>query len=136
VGAVHHNALRQYRRNRIATAGPGQLIVMVYDGIISCLANAAQALEAGNGEKADIPLAHDQLVKAQRLLEELQLSLDSSVEELGPMLEELYAVLMRDLMAANINKDVEAINMLREQFSELRASWAQVIVDAGSGGQP
>ena len=128
---VRERALRQYRRNQIETAKPGQLLLMVYYGILSCLGSASRALTPPEGEQKDMEAASKHLLKAQRLLEELQLSVDDSAEELGPMLEQLYEVLMAQLRQANVNKDVELIVAIGEQFAGLRDAWAQVVEVAG-----
>jgi flagellar protein FliS len=121
-------ALHKYRQNQISTATPGKLVLMVYDGILSCLANARKELT----DDGSMDVVHNELVKAQRLLQELQLGVDASVEEIGPTLESLYDALMEELVQANLQKDVESLDELAEQFAELREAWGQVVVDAAS----
>ena len=78
-----------YRVQDVSTAGPGQLVVLLYDGALDAIAKAERALvqsEAGDDGRDRYTTAHDQLSRAQAILTELQLSLDHDLggEIAGP----------------------------------------------------
>jgi len=136
---TREHAVRSYRQHQIETAGPERLLLMLYDGLIACLQNARQALvpEEQRGQQApDLAAAHNHLVKAQRLVQELRLSVDPSVDGMGPMLLELYDLLQAQLVRANINKDAELVAELIGEVSQLRDTWAEVFRRTAAAGSP
>jgi len=56
---------------QIETASPARLLVMLYDGALRRLSDAAESMKAG-----DFVAGHDSLVKVQDILLELMVSLD------------------------------------------------------------
>ena len=60
-----------YNRNKIMTASPGELTLMLYEGAIKFCNIAISAIEQGEIQKA-----HDNIVKVERIIEEFRATLN------------------------------------------------------------
>ena len=69
--AMQNNAYAQYNKNKIMTASPQELTLMLYDGAIK-FCNIAMA----GIEEDDIQKAHNNIMKVQAIIEEFQMTLD------------------------------------------------------------
>ena len=67
------NAYNQYNNSKILTASPAELVLMLYDGAIKFCNIAIAAIEA-----KDVPKAHTNIVKAQKIIEHLRVTLNMS----------------------------------------------------------
>ena len=115
-------AISAYRRQRVETASPGQLIVMLYDGCIRHCKAAREALAAADRERA---VRH--LLKAQDIVTELMSSLNVEVGgDLALRLLSLYEYMHRRLVHANVHKDADAVREVEGLLAGLRDAWAQV----------
>mgnify|MGYP001787607537 CR=1 FL=1 len=63
--------LAVYQAQAVGTAGPAQLVLMLYDGALAAIARAERTLE-----QQDIAASHDELMRSQEIIAELALSLD------------------------------------------------------------
>jgi flagellar secretion chaperone FliS len=114
----------QYRTAATDTAGPAQLVLMLYDGVLVRLEIAAEAIEAGRPEAA-----HIALIKAQAIVDELNVTLD--VEQGGKLadnLRELYLYCSGRLIDANLAKDPAIIAEVGTHLTGLRDAWNQACV--------
>jgi flagellar secretion chaperone FliS len=111
-----------YRQQSILTATPGQLVVMLYDGCLRFLHQAAHAMREGNvGE------SNARLQRAEAIIDELRSTLD--MEKGGVVasrLQGIYVFSSRQLIEARIARDPEMIGKVSELLSELRDAWAQI----------
>lgn len=112
---------RAYRQSAILTATPGQLVVMLYDGLHRFLHQAAVAM--GDGE---IELAHNKLRRAEDILAHLLETLDHSQGEIAGRLEAIYRFCQRHLNEARFERDPARIEQVAELLGRLRGTWAQV----------
>jgi flagellar secretion chaperone FliS len=118
------NRLNAYRETKIKTASQGKLILMLYDGAIGSLKEAAEHLEK-NDKKLDV--VNNQIVKAQDMITELMVSLDfDRGGEIAKGLFSLYMYFNRQLMDANLRKDPSVLREVQNHMSELRDAWAQI----------
>ena len=111
-----------YKQQSILTAPRGQLVVMLYDGCVRFLAQAAQAMSAGQ-----IGEAGERLSRAEAIVDELLSTLD--LEQGGVIasrLQGIYVWTTQTLIRARFEQDAAAIETVAELFGELRESWAQV----------
>jgi len=116
--------LNAYRETKIKTASQGKLILMLYDGAIGSLKEAAEHLEK-NDKKLDV--VNNQIVKAQDMITELMVSLDfDRGGEIAKGLFSLYMYFNRQLMDANLRKDPSVLREVQNHMSELRDAWAQI----------
>ncbi|PIE17278.1 MAG: flagellar export chaperone FliS [Proteobacteria bacterium] len=111
-----------YKKMHITTAAPGDLVVMLYDGLVRFTRTAQRALNAQL--YTDAGQAID---KALAIIGHLQESLDDSASpELTRTLDTTYAAWSTNLVRANIRKDTEALGKLAEQMAGLRDAWREV----------
>lgn len=118
------NRLNAYKETKIKTASQGKLILMLYDGAIGAMKEAAELLE-GKAKKLDV--VSNNIVKAQDMITELMVSLDfDRGGEIAKGLFSLYMYFNRRLMDANFKKDPSVLREVLNHMSELRDAWAQI----------
>ena len=114
----------QYQQAAANTAGPAQLVLMLYDGALVRLEVARDAIE--EGRKA---AAHEALVRVQAIVDELAMSLDMNRGgEVARNLAELYDYCSRQLIDANIHKDAGLVADVEAVIHQLRDAWDQGVV--------
>ena len=92
----------QYQQAAANTAGPAQLVLMLYDGA---------------------------LVRVQAIVDELAMSLDMNRGgEVARNLAELYDYCSRQLIDANIHKDAGLVADVEAVIHQLRDAWDQGVV--------
>lgn len=116
-----HADHRQYTQRSVLTATPGQLVVMLYDGMIRFLSQGRVALEKG-----DVGEAANRLGRAQAIVTELRCTLDMSRGPIAHNLAAIYDWAADEITAARIGREPERLTRLVAQMTELRASWAQI----------
>ncbi len=124
VSTAPHTAA--YRQQSVLTATPGQLVVMLYDGCLRFLHQAAHAMR-----EQDVATAGNRLQRAEAILDELLMTLD--LEKGGVIasrLQGIYVFCQRRLMEARLERDAERIEQVSELLAELRESWSQVAAAA------
>lgn len=115
------NAAAVYKDNRILTASPAELTLMLYEGAIKFCNIAIISLEKNNLEKANV-----NIIKAQRIITELRSTLDfkySSAEQF----EVVYDYVYRRLVEGNIKKDKDIIEEALGYIREMRDTWKDVM---------
>ena len=108
----------RYVQDAVSTVTPAKLVTMLYDALARDLLLAQQALTG-----RDLPGAHARLVHAQEIILELQAGLDVSAWDGGPALMSLYSFLYRELIDANVRKDVTKVVAVAETVEPLRQAW-------------
>lgn len=111
-------ARNTYARSSIDTASPDRLLVMLYDRLVRDLTNAEKAISERALARANAELQH-----AQQIVLELRTSLDVDAWSGGPDLEQLYTYVHGELVAANVEKDVERVSTCRAIIEPLRDAW-------------
>jgi flagellar protein FliS len=95
------NGHERYLETAVETASPARLIVMLYDGAIRFINEAAYAMQ-----QRDYETQNTKLQRAQRILAELISSLDfDKGGEIAENLFRLYTYMYNQLVEANINDD-------------------------------
>ena len=115
------NPYKQYSQNKVLTATPGELTLMLYDGIIKFAKRAKVAIEQKN-----IKEANENLVRAQNIVRELMLSLKTNYE-VGMQLHRLYDFMLNHLIDANIRKDTKYVDEVIELAQDLHDTWKEAI---------
>ena len=116
-----------YVTDSIATAGPAQLVLALYDGALGAIERARTLLVLGahDGRK-DVEAIHAQLVKAQRIVTELKVTLDHERGgDIAVNLDGLYAFCHRTLVDANLSKDPSRLTPASDVLRSLRDTWAE-----------
>lgn len=110
---------QQYQQAAASTAGPAQLVLMLYDGALLRLESAEAAITAGR-----IGDAHEPIMRAQAIVDELNVTLDTARGgEVAANLRELYLYCSQRLVDANVAKDARMIAEVRRHLTGLRDSW-------------
>ncbi|MDT4989481.1 MAG: flagellar secretion chaperone FliS [Micromonosporaceae bacterium] len=116
-------ALRaRYLAEAVATASPGQLLVMLYDRLVVDLVHAEQAMAAGDREASSERLLH-----AQDIVVELTTTLDLAAWAGAPGLAQLYGFVLVELIKANVQRDPERVVTCRGLIEPLRDSWREAL---------
>jgi flagellar secretion chaperone FliS len=116
--------VNQYQSAATDTAGPAQLVLMLFDGALVRLEIATESIEAGNAEAA-----HTALIKAQAIVDELNVTLD--VDKGGKVAENLrdiYLYCSSRLVEANLAKDATIVAEVAGLLQGLRDAWDQACV--------
>ena len=114
-----NNAYAQYNNNKVLTASPAELTLLLYEGAIKFCNIAMMGLEENNIQKT-----HDNIKKAQAIIEELQSTLNHSYN--------VYHYIYSLLTDANIHKDKETLEKALNEIRGMRDTWKQVMKSAKS----
>lgn len=124
------NRLNAYRQARVKTASQGQMIIMLYDEALKQIDLAATLLEE---ETKQLDRVHNAIVTAQSCITELTVGLDfEKGGELAENLYGLYRFFNRQLMDANLKKEVQPLRSVRKMLHELRQSWHKITQHHGA----
>jgi flagellar protein FliS len=124
---------RTYRANSILTASPGQLVLMLFDGALNSLALARNACDDPTGDPRRFEVIHTQLSKAQRIIAELQGTLNMEAGgEFARTMYRLYDYYDRRLMEANMKKQAAPIAEVERLLGEVRSAWAEMLREKDS----
>jgi flagellar protein FliS len=124
--AMTAQAMRaRYAADSVGTASPARLLTMLYDRLVRDLSLAEAAIATG-----DAQAAHNELVHAQAIIQELSASLDVDAWEGGPGLAQLYTFVQQELVAANVAKDADRVAGCRNLIEPLRDAWHQAASEA------
>jgi len=109
-----------YRKQDVLTAGPVDLIVMLYDALKKNIILGRRGIE-----KKDVPGAHKALMKAQMILTELINSLDMNYE-ISVELLDLYEFALKNIADANLKKNTEPLTPVIEMVDSIRDAWKEI----------
>ena len=116
------NPTAQYKQASILTAPPGRLVVMLYDGCLRFLFQAAYAMREG-----DRAASRDRMRRAEAIIDELTVTLDHEKGgEVASRLQGIYAFCRRHLIEASLEQDPSKIEEVSGLLGELREAWAEI----------
>lgn len=115
------NAAALYKGNRINTASPAELTLMLYDGAVKFCNMAIDALE-----KKDIQKANTNLIKAQKIIVEFRMTLDFKYD-VANQFDIVYDYIYRRLVEANIKKDKDIAEEALGHIRTMRDTWKEVM---------
>lgn len=108
-----------YQAQAAQTAGPAQLVLMLYDRALVGLMRARQATGADGNE-----IVNHELGRAQEILIELRVTLDHEQGgEIARNLDLLYDFCVDRLIQANITKNLDVLDEVQPVIQELRDTW-------------
>ncbi|MGD6831710.1 flagellar export chaperone FliS [Sutcliffiella halmapala] len=116
-----NNPYQAYQQNSVSTASPGELTLMLYNGALKFMRLAKKGIEEKNLE-----LKNSNLIKAQKIVQELMVTLNTDLEVSKSMLS-MYDYMNRRLIEANIKNDESIIEEVEALMTEFRDTWKQVI---------
>jgi flagellar protein FliS len=116
-----------YANNKVMTASPAELTLMLYEGAIKFCNIAESAIE-----KQDIEKAHANIMKTEHIIEELQGSLNHKYP-IAKQFDDVYAYLMERLRDANLTKDPAIVEEILTHLRTMRDAWKEVMRVTGNG---
>jgi flagellar protein FliS len=126
---VKANLSQQYREMHLASSSPQETVLMLYDGALRFLKDAAREIGENNiGAKAHL------LLKAEKIIDYLQSCLDMEKgEEIAENLNKLYDYMLLRLTEANLHNDVPKLEEIITLLTTLREGWVSICDVARKG---
>lgn len=121
------NGYAAYANNKIMTASPAELTLMLYDGAIKFCNIAIKAVEDGDVEKA-----HNNIVKVENIIQEFQATLNHKYK-VAEDFDNVYTYLLDRLLVANIKKDKEILEEVLKHLRTMRDTWKEVMKETNNG---
>lgn len=110
-----------YANNKIMTASPAELTLMLYEGAIKFCNIAITGIE-----QKDIEKAHNNIVKVENIIEELQSTLDMKYP-VAKDFDNVYRYLQQRLIEANLKKDKDILEEVLGHLRTMRDTWKEVM---------
>ncbi len=108
---------------RVESASPGQLIVLLLEGLLRSLVEVRSAII-----DKDLQKKGERLSSAMSIVLALRESLDDSVEsELPHNIDLLYDYIQRKMIEINQTMDVNSIDEIVELVITLKSGWDQIV---------
>lgn len=111
----------KYNNNKIMTASPAELTLMLYDGAVKFCNMAIMGIEQKNVQKA-----HTNIVKVENIVSYLRETLDMKYP-VAQDFENIYVYLSRRLVEANLKKDKEIVEEVCGHLRSVRDTWKEVM---------
>lgn len=115
------NKYEQYSNNKVMTATPAELTLMLYEGAIKFCNIAMIGLEQNDMEKA-----HNNIIKTEKIIRYLRETLNMKYP-VAQDFEDIYVYFDRRLVEANMKKDREILNEICEHLRSVRDTWKEVM---------
>ncbi len=112
-----NNPYKAYKQQSVMTMTQGEMLKMVYDGLIKEIELSKTALE-----EKDFTLANEKLQKAQRIIAHLQNTLNFDYE-ISNNLFSLYDYFNHVILQANIKKNSENLQDVIDMVKNLRNTY-------------
>ena len=119
-----YNAAAAYQNSKIQTASKADLTLMLYEGAIKFCNLGLIAIE-----KKDYEKANTNIQKAQKVINELIVTLDHKYP-VAEDYEKLYRYIKAMLLQSNIKKDPEMLTKALNEIRDLRDIWKQIMTTA------
>lgn len=116
-----------YANNKVMTASPAELTLMLYDGAIKFCNIAIRAIEEGDVEKA-----HNNIVKVENIIDEFRATLNHKYA-VAEDFENVYVYLRERLSLANRKKDKEILEEVLKHLRTMRDTWKEVMKETNNG---
>jgi len=118
---VLQNAAQTYQNNKVTTANPAELTLMLYNGGIKFIKLAKNAIEEKKIDKA-----HEFCIRVQDILNELICTINRDV----PISEQflaMYDYMLRRMIDANMQKDITILEEVEDFFTQFRDTWKEAM---------
>ena len=115
------NGYAQYNNSKVMTASPAELTLMLYEGAIRFCNMAINGIE-----QKDIEKSHNNIVKAENIIDYLQATLDMKYP-VAEHFNDIYNYLQQRLVQANLKKDVEILQEVCEHIRSVRDTGKEVM---------
>lgn len=115
------NGYNAYAQNKVMTASPAELTLMLYEGAIKFCNIAVVAIE-----QKDYAKANTNIQKAERIIGEFQATLNFKYA-VAKDFDNVYRYLMERLIQANLKKDTEILEEVLKHLRTMRDTWKEVM---------
>ena len=119
--ASYRNAAQIYGQNKIATATPAELTLMLYEGAIKFCNKAIEATK-----KQEVEKAYENIVKVENIIVEFKATLNHNYE-VAKDFDIIYDYIYDRLVAANMSKDPEILEEVLTQLRDMRDNWKTIM---------
>ncbi len=125
------SAAQRYQTVQVKTSSPGEILVMLLDGLFRFLQDARVAIE-----KDDRARAGERINRSHAILTELAAGLNRSVApELCERLEGIYTFCMGRIVEANLNRDPERIVDVIRILTPIRDGFKEAVRQGATKGE-
>lgn len=114
-------AYDSYKQNKVLTATPGELVLMLYEGAIKFCNIGMVAIEKKDYQKANVNIQ-----KAQRIVTELRGSLDMKYP-VAKDFDNVYEYIGWVLLQANVKKSTDRLEEALKHLRTMRDTWKEVM---------
>lgn len=114
-------AFAQYKNNKVLTASPAELTLMLYEGAIKFCNIAMMAID-----NKDVQKAYTNIVKAEKIIDYLRVTLDMRYP-VAQDFEKIYTYLSKRLIEANVTKDKAILEEVHMHLNSVRDTWKEVM---------
>ncbi len=116
-----YNIARTYGNNKVNTASPAELTIMLYDGAVKFCNKAVVAIE-----KKDYEGVNYNIQRTRNIVVELKTTLNHKYP-VAEDFEKLYDYIFMLLVDANMKKDMELLERALEELRSIRDIWKQIM---------
>ena|SRR5690554_1572560 len=116
-----NNPYSNYKQTEVQTKSPGELTLMLYEGCLKFMKRAEKAMEEKN-----IQEKNENLIKAQNIIRELMVTLNTDVE-ISKQMMQMYDFILNRLIEANTKNSLQALKEAEQFVIEFRDTWKEVI---------
>ncbi len=127
MATMMRNGYAAYQNNKILTASPADLTLLLYEGAIKFCNIAIVACE-----KKDIEKAHNNIRKCDAIIEEFQLTLNRKYE-VAKDFDRVYTYIRDRLLQANLKKDPEILEEVLGHLRTMRDTWKELMKMTANG---
>lgn len=116
-----YNAAKAYGNNKVNTASPAELTLMLYEGAVKFCNIAIVALE-----KKDYETTNTNIQKCRNIVVELTTTLNHKypvAEDFKRMYDYIFALLVE----ANMKKDMELLTRALDELRSMRDIWKEIM---------
>jgi len=121
MAAHNYSAALTYKQQQARTSSPGELTLMLYNGLVKFLKIGLQEMEDCDYEKVN-----SSLLRGQEILNELRMTLDMKYE-IAKSMDALYEYMNRRIIESNLKKDEEILKEVIGFAEEFRDTWAHAL---------
>ncbi|WP_311315617.1 flagellar export chaperone FliS [Neobacillus niacini] len=116
-----NNPYQSYENNQVLFAKKEELPLLLYTGAIKFILQARMAME-----KKDWERTNDRIIRAQKIVSELMVTLDMDIE-VSKSLILLYDYMKQRLIEANTKKDEQLLREVQNMLTELQETWKEAM---------
>jgi flagellar protein FliS len=129
---MYRNGTQSYRRTRVLTADPRNLVILCYEGAIDSLKIGKQRIAEKDYEGRGKALG-----RAQDIIGELLCSLNfEKGGSIAKGLDSLYNYMLRRIIHADLKDDIRAVDEIIGMLTELKAAWEEIFYRQENGIRP